>query len=42
VKGLRRYVNRELLYRRDSGQRRLEEISVEEVIGEAESPGARQ
>ncbi|MGA3127036.1 MAG: sigma-70 family RNA polymerase sigma factor [Candidatus Korobacteraceae bacterium] len=32
---LRRYVNRELLFRRDSGQRRLEEISVEEVIDEA-------
>jgi RNA polymerase sigma factor (sigma-70 family) len=32
---LRRYVERELRFRRDSGQRRLEEISVEEVIDEA-------
>lgn len=31
---LRRYVDRELRFRRDSGQRRLEEISVEEVIDE--------
>lgn len=32
---LRRYVERELRFRRDSGQRRLEEISAEEVIDEA-------
>jgi RNA polymerase sigma factor (sigma-70 family) len=32
---LRRYVERELRFRRDSGQRRLDEISVEEVIDEA-------
>jgi RNA polymerase sigma factor (sigma-70 family) len=32
---LRRYVVRELRFRRDSGQRRLDEISVEEVIDEA-------
>ena len=32
---LRRYVERELRFRRDSGQRRLAEISVEEVIDEA-------
>jgi len=32
---LRRYVKRELRFRRDSGQRRLAEISVEEVIDEA-------
>ncbi len=32
---LRRYVERELRFRRDSGQRRLEEISIEEVIDEA-------
>lgn len=32
---LRRYVVRELHFRRDSGQRRLDEISVEEVIDEA-------
>jgi RNA polymerase sigma factor (sigma-70 family) len=32
---LRRYVDRELRFRRDSGQRRLEEVSVEEVIDEA-------
>ncbi len=31
---LRRYVDRELRFRRDSGQRRLEEVSVEEVIDE--------
>jgi RNA polymerase sigma factor (sigma-70 family) len=32
---LRRYVERELRFRRDSGQRRLEEVSIEEVIDEA-------
>jgi len=32
---LRRYVDRELRIRRDSGQRRLEEVSAEEVIDEA-------
>lgn len=32
---LRRYVLRELRFRRNSGQRRLDEISVEEVIDEA-------
>jgi RNA polymerase sigma factor (sigma-70 family) len=32
---LRRYVERELTFRRDSGQRRLAEVSVEEVIDEA-------
>jgi RNA polymerase sigma factor (sigma-70 family) len=32
---LRRYVERELRFRRDSGQRRLQEVSVEEVIDEA-------
>jgi RNA polymerase sigma factor (sigma-70 family) len=32
---LRHYVERELRFRRDSGQRRLQEISVEEVIDEA-------
>jgi RNA polymerase sigma factor (sigma-70 family) len=32
---LSRYVERELRFRRDSGQRRLQEISVEEVIDEA-------
>jgi RNA polymerase sigma factor (sigma-70 family) len=32
---LRRFVERELAFRRDSGQRRLQEISVEEVIDEA-------
>jgi RNA polymerase sigma factor (sigma-70 family) len=31
---LARYVDRELRFRRDSGQRRLEEVSVEEVIDE--------
>ncbi len=33
--GCARYVERELRFRRDSGQRRLEEVSVEEVIDEA-------
>jgi RNA polymerase sigma factor (sigma-70 family) len=32
---LRRYVERELRFRRDSGQRRLSEVSIEEVIDEA-------
>jgi RNA polymerase sigma factor (sigma-70 family) len=32
---LRRYVERELRFRCDSGQRRLQEVSVEEVIDEA-------
>lgn len=32
---LRLYVERELRFRRDSGQRRLEEVSIEEVIDEA-------
>jgi RNA polymerase sigma factor (sigma-70 family) len=32
---LRGYVDRELRFRRDSGQRRLDEISIEEVIDEA-------
>ena len=32
---LRHYVERELRFRRDSGQRRLEEVSIEEVIDEA-------
>ncbi len=32
---LRRYVERELRFRRDSGQRRLDEVSIEEVIDEA-------
>ena len=32
---LRRYVERELTFRRDGGQKRLAEISVEEVIDEA-------
>jgi RNA polymerase sigma factor (sigma-70 family) len=32
---LRRYVERELAFRRDSGQRRLLEVSTEEVINEA-------
>jgi RNA polymerase sigma factor (sigma-70 family) len=32
---LRRYVERELRFRRDNGQRRLAEVSVEEVIDEA-------
>ena len=32
---LRRYVERELSFRRDSGQNRLQEISAEEVIDEA-------
>ncbi len=32
---LRRYVDRELRFRRDSGQRLLEEVSAEEVIDEA-------
>lgn len=32
---LRGYVDRELRFRRDSGQRRLNEVSVEEVIDEA-------
>jgi RNA polymerase sigma factor (sigma-70 family) len=32
---LSRYVDRELRFRRDSGQRRLQEVSVEEVIDEA-------
>lgn len=32
---LRRYVERELSFRRDLGQRRLDEISIEEVINEA-------
>jgi RNA polymerase sigma factor (sigma-70 family) len=32
---LRRYVERELRFRRDSGQRRLAEVSIEEVIDEA-------
>jgi RNA polymerase sigma factor (sigma-70 family) len=31
---LRRFVDRELRFRRDSGQRRLEEVSAEEVIDE--------
>jgi RNA polymerase sigma factor (sigma-70 family) len=34
---LHRYVERELNFRRDSGQRRLEEVSVEEVVDEAVS-----
>ena len=32
---LRRYVERELAFRRDSGQRRLQEVSAEEVVNEA-------
>jgi len=32
---LRRYVERELTFRRDSGQKRLEEVGVEEVVNEA-------
>ena len=32
---LRRYVERELAFRLDSGQRRLQEVSVEEVVNEA-------
>lgn len=32
---LRRYVERELAFRRDSGRRHLDEVSVEEVVNEA-------